>query len=289
MEEEYLENLKQRAEQGDAVAQWNLGKIKWNKGFIDEAMDLYKKAADQNFVLALFDLSMIYAAKNSDSDKIKAFVLCKKAAENIFPHPPALYHLGYMYEFGKGVEQDKKAAIKCYLQAALLDEPNAQRRLGYKYYYGEDIEKNYAAAIKWFKEAAKRKDSFAECQIAHMYYNGEGVAKDKEEAEQWYKQSSEHANIEAQSILEEILFEEKANQIREEFFCKFNDMNQSKFEEELDNSIILPDIQYKVGIMFFYGLGVSQDNAFALKLIKQSACYKYAPALEFLQERKINY
>lgn len=93
---ETFEQAKKAAEQGDAIAQYNLG-----LHYVDgrgvaksdaEAVKWYRKAADQG---------------NADGQ----------------------FELGYMYESGKGVAKDEAQAAKWYQKAAASGNANAIRRL----------------------------------------------------------------------------------------------------------------------------------------------------------------
>jgi len=116
-----FEKLKPLAEQGDALAQFNLGSIYYQgKGVSQD----YKEAA-------------------------KWFRLSAEQGEKV-----AQFTLGKMYEEGKGVKQDKAEAIKWYQKAAEQGDTSAQISLGNCYEKGQGVNQNFVLAYKWFNIAA---------------------------------------------------------------------------------------------------------------------------------------
>lgn len=74
----------------------------------------------------------------------------------------AQYHLGVMYEEGRGVGADTRRAITWYRRAAAQGHGDAQLALGVVFALGESIEHNYTEAFEWFTEAASRGSEAAE-------------------------------------------------------------------------------------------------------------------------------
>ena len=107
-------------------------------------------------LMALF-LSLPLVA--ADKDKEEAVELFRKAAEqgNAF----AQWNLGVMYYQGQGVEQDFKEAFKWYQKAADQGEANAQYSLGVIYGMSKGVEQNYVTAYAWASIAATNGDETA--------------------------------------------------------------------------------------------------------------------------------
>ena len=78
-------------------------------------------------------------------------------------HVNAQVILGIMYEFGDGVTQDYKIAMKWYKLAAEKGSGLAQYNLGNLYRGGLGVYKDYKIAMKWYLLSAKQ--GFAESQI----------------------------------------------------------------------------------------------------------------------------
>ena len=82
----------------------------------------------------------------------KAVPLFQKAAEQ--GHAPAQNNLGYCYQYGEGVTQNKEEAVKWYRLAAEQGNAPAQYNLGWCYQYGKGVRKNKTEARKWYQKAA---------------------------------------------------------------------------------------------------------------------------------------
>lgn len=63
--------------------------------------------------------------------------------------------LGFLYEVGRGVEQDYGTAARWYRKAAEKDEPTAQYRLGAFYEQGLGVDANPSLAQEWYERAAE--------------------------------------------------------------------------------------------------------------------------------------
>ena len=113
--------IKSKAKQGDARAQYLLGRIYETGEGVREnfvkAAKWYRKAAEQNSVQAQYRLGRLYASglgvRQSYAEAIQCF---RKAAAQ--GHIPAKNRLGVMYERGEGVEQDVVEAYKWFTLAA---------------------------------------------------------------------------------------------------------------------------------------------------------------------------
>ena len=145
--------LKARAMQGDADAQFNLGHM-YAKGEgvskdATEAVKWWRMAAEQGFAIA----------QNS---------------------------LGLMYDRGIGVPKDATEAVKWFRKAAEQGDADAQFNLGLMYYKGEGVPKNAAEAVKWWRKAVEQGNAIAQCNLGAMYHRGEGVPKNNVQAYKWW-------------------------------------------------------------------------------------------------------
>ncbi|MBI4676911.1 MAG: SEL1-like repeat protein [Elusimicrobia bacterium] len=148
------------AEQGDAVAQYNLGVLHENgQGVAKDyalAASWYRKAADQGY-------------------------------------SPAQNNLANLYTFGLGVPLDVKAAVTWLRRAAEQGEPGAQFNLGLMYTLGQGVPKDYKAAESWLRLAAQQGEAEAQHNLGVMYERGDGVGQDTVEAYAWYLLASGQA------------------------------------------------------------------------------------------------
>jgi hypothetical protein len=106
---ESLKTLRARAEQGEAVTQYNLG-VRYNNGEgvardYAEAVRWYRKAAEQGYSVAQCWLGIKYwSGEGVTQDSGQAVRWLREAAAQ--GEALAQYGLGTMYERGRGVAQD---------------------------------------------------------------------------------------------------------------------------------------------------------------------------------------
>jgi TPR repeat protein len=140
-----LDPVRRAADQGDAVAQHNLGLMyEEGRGVPQddaEAVKWYRRAADQGNALA--------------QDK-----------------------LGVIYVQGRGVPQDDAEAVKWFQRAANQGDAIAQHNLGLMYEEGRSVPQDDAEAAKWFRRAADQGYAVAQFNLGNMYFGGRGVPHD---------------------------------------------------------------------------------------------------------------
>jgi hypothetical protein len=131
-----FDRQKKLAEKGDADAQETLGDFYYvgdvgEGGAQDfaEAVKWYRKSADQNNLIAQ-------------------------------------YNLGMCYEFGFGVAKDENEAVNWYRKAAEQGYFKAQEELGYDYDNGMGVAKDEVESYKWSSLAASQDDNFAKTNLA---------------------------------------------------------------------------------------------------------------------------
>jgi len=103
-------------------------------------------------------------------------------------------NLEFVYDNGKSVPQDYKAAAESYRLSADAGNCVAQYKLGVLYHNGDGVPLDYVAAAKWLQLSAEQGYSLAQFNLGCMYYNGKGVTQDYEAAAKWYRLSAEQGN-----------------------------------------------------------------------------------------------
>ena len=106
-------------------------------------------------------------------------------------------NLGFIYEYGHGVLQDYKEAVKWYRLAAEQGTDYAQTNLGNKYKSGEGVLQNYKEAVKWYRLAAEQGTASAQTNLGFMYEYGHGVLQDNTMAHMWYNIASANGHEKA--------------------------------------------------------------------------------------------
>ena len=135
-------------------------------------------------------------------DHVEAVKWVRKAAEQGFAR--AQYDLGLMYEFGTGVERSNEKAAEWYLKAAEQGYARAQFWLGYMYEYGTGVEQSYEKAAEWVQKAADQGLAVAQNCLGFMYQNGTGVEQSYEKAREWYEKAAEQEYEDAIKALDRL-------------------------------------------------------------------------------------
>jgi TPR repeat protein len=135
-----------------------------------------------------------------DKNYIEAMQQYKKAAEQ--GHSDAMISIGVIYGAGgNGIQQDHKLEMKWYRQAADSGSAQAMNNIGYMYDEGIGVQQDYNEAMAWYKKAADSGNTNAMNNIGYMYRNGLGVQQDHNEAVTWYKKSADLGNETAKANL----------------------------------------------------------------------------------------
>ena len=187
----WVEDTKRKAEQGDPVAQYQLGLyFRREYGDYENAIKWFTLSANQGYVIAQHLLGGIYEkGQGVPQDYIEAAKWYQLAADHGFMI--AQDNLGQMYQFGRGVPQDISKAIKWYKLASENGNYFSSWTLGTIYSIGGSVPKNEAEAAKWFLVGAEQGDSTSQFAIAQYYRLGLGVPVDYQEAMKWYEESSD--------------------------------------------------------------------------------------------------
>ncbi len=151
------------ARQGDAEAQFNLGRIYHDgigvKQNNTEAADWYRRAAKQGHGEAQNRLGMLLVADQRDYPGAAQWF----AMAAIQGNADAQYNLGAIYYSGLGVNYE--FAAHWFQLAAQQGQVQAQRDLGKMYERGQGVTQDYVAAYKWLKLAQLRNDKDADNEL----------------------------------------------------------------------------------------------------------------------------
>ena len=302
--EESIKLLKNSAEHGEVIAQFNLagfyiGQDKYdeafkllyssaNKGYSfaqtqladlylnglgtkanpKEAFKWYMKAAEKRNAEAQNMLGMLYLNGNGVPENSKeAFEWFMKAVKQELP--VAMNNVAYCYENGFGVEQNLSSAFEWYLRSAKSGYADAQYQTGLCYQEGFGVKQNNFEAFKWFMKAAFLRHAEAQNMVGMAYLGGEGTQKDDDEAFQWFMKAAK---------------QELPVAMNNVAFCYENgygveENSQTAFEwymksAETGNA----NGQYQTGICYQTGFGTKQDSSEAFKWFMKAAEQEHAEA-----------
>jgi TPR repeat protein len=160
--------LQSRAEQGDAVAQYNLAQSY-----------LRHDPTSADYLSALKWLRASSAQGNLDAE----------------------FLLGYLYEHGQGVPQDYAQAAENYRNAALQGHSSAENNLASLHQHGQGVPKDMGKAFEWYLASAQHGNPVGQCNLATLYYLGAGTRRDYKEAAKWFRAAAVSGSAEAQNSL----------------------------------------------------------------------------------------
>lgn len=138
-----------------------------------------------------------------DKNRKQAAIWYQKAAEQ--EHVGAQIQLGHLYLGGKGVIEDSEQAMFWYHKAAAQGSTGGYSSVAYVYEKGKGVPHDPTQAFIWYQKAAEAGDMDAQLKIGRMYSMGYGVARDNVQAEIWYRKAANTKDTYAQKALEEFL------------------------------------------------------------------------------------
>ena len=158
---------KRKAEEATTLEAYLKGVMAYDKKDYAKAVKWYRKAAEQGDAVAQFNLCYCYynglGVPQSYSDAVK---WCRKAAEQ--GNAAAQCNLGYCYYKGTGVPQSYSDAVKWYRKAAEQGNAYAQFWLGNCYYNGQGVPESYSEAVKWYRKAAEQGHQKAKAALERL-------------------------------------------------------------------------------------------------------------------------
>ena len=182
--------FREKAEAGDAAAQWWLG-ASYQYGVGAEknhrqALHWYRLAARQGSQPAQ---DMLQVLSGQARERQLEQQLLEQAEQG---DAQAQYEVGRRFWNGDGVDQDHKQAADWFDRAARQGLAAAQCALGLCYERGDGVEQDMWQAAAWYQWAAQQDDAEAQLRLAECYEKGQGVPKDKEKAAEWLYKAAQH-------------------------------------------------------------------------------------------------
>ena len=118
---------------------------------------------------------MHHEGKGVEQNYAEALNWYRKAADQGFVF--AQNQLGWMHKNGQGVKQNYAEALTWYRKAAGRGHATSQNNLGWMYQYGLGVKQNYAEALTWYRKAADQGYATARENLDWMHQNGLGVER----------------------------------------------------------------------------------------------------------------
>ena len=132
-----------------AWADFKAGADAYQRGDYATALREWQPLAEQGQALAQYNLGLLYAnGKGVSKDDAQAQQWYEKAAAQ--GHADAQVNLGILYDYGRGVAQDYKKAVYWYRLSAKQGNELAQRQLGLMFERGDGVPQDYVQAYMWY-------------------------------------------------------------------------------------------------------------------------------------------
>ena len=129
-------------------ADFNKGLTAAQSGDFATALKEWKPLAEEGNAVAQNNLGLMYHNGWGVPQDYKEAVLLYRLADEQ-GYAKAQFNLGVMYDVGEGVPQDDKEAVRWYTLAAEQEHAKAQYNLGVMYALGEGVIKDYVYAHMW--------------------------------------------------------------------------------------------------------------------------------------------
>lgn len=188
----------------------------------------------------------------------------------------ANHSLGFLYQYGEGVDPDLDIAISWYRIAANMGFGPSQTKLGDFYLYGEGDQpsSNYGKALYWYSLGAEQNDPSALFGLGIMHAEGFGVEKDAGAASAYFERAAEVGDLGAQIVLGNQYFDEQKYDAAAKYLQLAADQGDA-------------DSQYNLAILYEVGAGVDRDfvkmtELFGLAAAQQMPEAQHAYALSYL-------
>ena len=132
-----------------AWADFKAGVDAYQRGDYATALREWQPLAEQGQALAQYNLGLLYAnGQGVSKDDAQAQQWYEKAAAQ--GHADAQVNLGILYDYGRGVAQDYKKAVYWYRLSAKQGNELAQRQLGLMFERGDGVPQDYVQAYMWY-------------------------------------------------------------------------------------------------------------------------------------------
>jgi TPR repeat protein len=155
-----------------------------------KAADLYRRAAEQHYAPAEYDLALLYQEGRGVAENLaEAARWYRAAAEQGYAE--AQNNLGRLYALGRGLPPDPQQAAYWYRKAAEQGKVEGQNNLGNAYREGRGVSQDLTKAFELYKAAAMNGYPAAQNNLGLMYANGTGTDRDYCLAYAWLSLAAE--------------------------------------------------------------------------------------------------
>lgn len=250
-----LNMLQRAAQNGDAVAQFELGLLYFNGHSVPQdradAVIWWRKAAQHGNVRAYIDLVVLFE-NDQRMLQVDAAGVVRLREDAVHGDANAQYSLGLLYTNGQEVPQDYAEADMWFRKAAKQGYAKAKHKLGVLYYT-----RRQSDHLKWLRTAPSMVVSFALNIPGLIDFNQLNTPEENAEAARWFLDAADQGNVPAQSNLG-ILYErgQGVPQDYAEAAKRYRFAAEQKFDFAQSN----------LGRLYENGLGVQKNQVIAYAL-----------------------
>lgn len=167
-----------------------------------QALDEFRRAAEQGNRLAQFDYAMMLLNGEGVAPDPRGAVQWLERAANA-GMSQAQYVYGKMFDDGYIVDKSIPQANRWYEKAAKQGHVQAQAAIANEYFIGRGVPRDYKTAFGWYEKAAQGGDLPSQYIVASYYERGYGVvAPDPGRARLWYEKAAAQGDVAAQGKLD---------------------------------------------------------------------------------------
>ena len=264
-------------ENENSTAEYRLGVMYLNglgtETDVNTAVEWFDKSVQNGNSYAAYQLGRIYYSDNfnlQDLQKAEKYFLI--AAEN--DNPFAFYYLGNIYLTNN--ELDK--SVKYFEKAEGGNIAHASYKLGQIYADEQSPLFNLQKSAEHFSKALSQyiedynanPDDFTSYRIGQMYFNSLGTKQNIEEAVSWFEKSAQQGNSDAFCQLGNIYSSDEFLMKNTEKANRYFNIALTKYLQEFNSNQGDPNLPYKIGTMYQYGLGVKSSINKAVEYYKRA-------------------
>ena len=245
----------------------------------EKAFEVFQKEAAKGNVTAIYSIAKMYRrgllgkentpkAREYFAQTLKGFLALEPSAGKMQPY--IWYHLGRLYNFGYGTDQDYSEAFKWFEKAALAENGYAQYSLGNLCYYGNGTEQNYEKAFEWYKKSADQNNSYACYEVAKMLRNGIGTEINTEQSEKYFRKAYDGFRAAEKNLADDKMWYRLGRMLLKGIGCDVNPQEAAEFfrkSTEKNNMFALCEY----GKMLVAGEFVMQDIERGIEMLTRSA------------------
>ena len=189
------------------------------------------------------------------------------------------------------MEKDYKTARELWLPLAEKGDSRAQFFLGFMHDFGFGVPEDDKEAVKWYRLAAEQGDSRAQLFVGIMYDSGLGVPQDDLEAIKWYQLAADQGYDEARENI--LKLKQRNVQQAEQGFSEATKIDLKLEQKNVQRALkVLTDdaekgiakAQHILGFLYDFGAKTPEDDQKAAKWYRLAAEQELASVKTIVSE-----